>query len=119
MLEILRNPLRGGVRLNDVHPNKRRASDKEAESVHERLDNLDNVLHAYWLAGVRDVRRVKAVRHMEQSHRNRLESAFRDDGRHLRIEDRLSRERHAELDEQQSSRGLVHGAVTLAGGGCS
>lgn len=117
MLEILKHTLRGGVRLNDVHPNKRGASDKEAESVHERLDNLDNVLHEYWLAGYRAVQWDKSLCHMEQPDRSRSKAACRNHERHYRIADWVSRERHAELDGQQRSRGLVHRAVTLAGGG--
>lgn len=114
MATFMKTPC-GGVRLNDVHPNKRGVGDKEAESVYAPLDKLNNVLHGSRFTGYRAVQPVNDVRHMEQprpdfnwfNQRNR----YRSDG----IENWVSWERHAELVGQLQGIGFVHPAVAHAG----
>ena len=116
MATFLKTP-RGGVRLNDVHPNKRGVGDKEAESVYAPLDKLNNVLHGSRFAGYRAVQPVNDVLRMEQPRPdfNRLNQW--NFVRFVYIKNWVPRERHAKLVGQLQGVGFVHPAVIPAGGG--
>ena len=75
------------MRLNDVHPIERRASDQKDKGLHARLDNIDNVLHGKRLAGFGAVQWAIPLCFMEQSNGDRRAFAFRDNRWHLRIAD--------------------------------